>query len=357
MKTIYIVSTEPFSGKGWITLMLGLKFKENGLKIGYFRPLGTIPIKIDDSLIDEDAFYFDKTLGLNLDKKLISPVLMTDKSVEQIVSEQKEENKNLDRYFKKVVQAYKKISIGKNVFIIGGAGSLFTTGMIFNLDVLRLSNEFNAKVLVVVKYGNYMIDSILASKKLLNNRMIGVVFNSIPEEKIEYMKKYAVPYLRKKGIEVFGLIPFSNILCSISVKELVDNLFCEVVCGKDKIDNLVQHFCVGAMNVNSALKYFRQLSNKAVITGGDRSDIQLAALETPTVCLILTGNLYPNSAIIGKAESLGVPILLVKNDTLSTVEKIERLLVHIPVKGKQKLNHAKLLFDKYFDYKKFYHSL
>ena len=36
---------------------------------------------------------------------------------------------------------------------------------------------------------------------------------------------------------------------------------------------------VGAMSVESALSYFRRKPNKAVITGGDRADIQLAALE------------------------------------------------------------------------------
>jgi len=60
---------------------------------------------------------------------------------------------------------------------------------------------------------------------------------------------------------------------------------------------------VGAMNVDSALAHFRRQPNKAVITGGDRPDIQLAALETSTRCLILTGNLPPNPLIIGRAKS------------------------------------------------------
>lgn len=43
MKTLYIGSAEPYAGKGWITLALGLKLKEKGLKLAYYRPIGTIP--------------------------------------------------------------------------------------------------------------------------------------------------------------------------------------------------------------------------------------------------------------------------------------------------------------------------
>ena len=89
------------------------------------------------------------------------------------------------------------------------------------------------------------------------------------------------------------------------------------------MDELVEHFMIGAMNVESALSYFRKVSNKAVITGGDRSDIQLAALETPTKCLILTGELYPNASILGRAQEVGVPIVVVRADTANTLEVCE----------------------------------
>ena len=59
---------------------------------------------------------------------------------------------------------------------------------------------------------------------------------------------------------------------------------------------------------------------KALITGGDRSDIHLVALETATRCLILTGNLRPMPEVVRRAEELGVPVLLVRQNTLEVVE-------------------------------------
>ena len=69
---------------------------------------------------------------------------------------------------------------------------------------------------------------------------------------------------------------------------------------------------------------FRKQTNKAVITSGDRADIQLAALETSTTCLILTGNLRPSPLIVKQADEFDVAVLLVRSNTLETVEAVER---------------------------------
>jgi uncharacterized protein len=72
------------------------------------------------------------------------------------------------------------------------------------------------------------------------------------------------------------------------------------------------------------------------VTGGDRFDIQMAALESSTQCLVLTGRLAPRADILERAQDLEVPILSVDLDTLTTVEKIEQAFdqvrLHEPIK-------------------------
>jgi BioD-like phosphotransacetylase family protein len=78
------------------------------------------------------------------------------------------------------------------------------------------------------------------------------------------------------------------------------------------------------MSADTALGHFRRTRDAAVITGGDRSDIHTAALEAPGVkCLILTGGHRPPGAVVGKAEENGIPILVVRTDTLTTIERAE----------------------------------
>ena len=67
----------------------------------------------------------------------------------------------------------------------------------------------------------------------------------------------------------------------------------------------------------------------AVVTGGDRTDLQLAALETSTHCLILTGHIPPQPLILSRAEDLEIPILTVNLDTLTTVEIVDRAFGHV----------------------------
>jgi len=88
------------------------------------------------------------------------------------------------------------------------------------------------------------------------------------------------------------------------------------------MDRIVEDIVIGAMTAESALGYLRRAANKAVITGGDRSEVALAALETNTSALILTGGLYPDVKVIARAEEKGIPLILVHYDTYSTIERM-----------------------------------
>jgi BioD-like phosphotransacetylase family protein len=123
------------------------------------------------------------------------------------------------------------------------------------------------------------------------------------------------------------------------------------------LDDLVERFSIGAMNFEGALRYFRKIRSKAVITGGDRPDIQLAALETDTRCLILTGNLYPNETIIAKAEERNVPIMVVQRDTYSVVEQVEDIMSRLRIRDERKINRAIQLVDEEFDFALLYERL
>jgi hypothetical protein len=120
------------------------------------------------------------------------------------------------------------------------------------------------------------------------------------------------------------------------------------------VDELVEHLMVGAMSVESALSYFRRKPNKAVITGGDRPDIQLAALETSTKCVILTGNLHPSPIILGRAEEVGVPMVLVRQDTLTAVEVIERFFGKTRFHLEKKVRRFDEMLADRFDYERLY---
>ena len=57
MIPIFIASVSPFSGKNLICLGLGLKFKKDGYKVGYLKPVGFSPVVVENVLTDADAVF------------------------------------------------------------------------------------------------------------------------------------------------------------------------------------------------------------------------------------------------------------------------------------------------------------
>ncbi len=86
---------------------------------------------------------------------------------------------------------------------------------------------------------------------------------------------------------------------------------------------------IGAMTPETALEQMRRVSRKAIVTGGDRTDIQMAALSTDTSCLVLTGGLYPARSVLNKASELGVPVLVTALNTLEAAEAVDHLIARI----------------------------
>ncbi|MEW6679679.1 MAG: DRTGG domain-containing protein, partial [bacterium] len=188
-------------------------------------------------------------------------------------------------------------------------------------------------------------DRILSLKELLGDRLKGVILNMALEEDMEFAKKEG-DFLNKNGVCLFGIIPFVNTLQSTSIKALKDELGAKILCGEEHLDKLVQSVMVGAMDPDHAITFFQRKKNLAVITGGDRADIQLAALEANATCLILTGGFPPSDIILGLANQRNTPILLVSYDTLTTAQKTEWLIGHSRTHEEAKLSSLKELIKE-----------
>ena len=141
------------------------------------------------------------------------------------------------------------------------------------------------------------------------------------------------------------------------MEELVRRLNARVICCPEKLELMVETLSIGAMSVNSAMEFFRRRRNMAVVTGADRTDIQLAALEASTQCLILTGAGEPLPQLINRSEELDVPLLKVDRDTLSTVEVIEQAFGHVRLHESVKASYAFRLVKENCDLDRIFRTL
>jgi BioD-like phosphotransacetylase family protein len=331
-----------FSGKSLITLGLGLLLREKGLSIGYIKPYGKIPLKQEGKIIDADADFMKKALGISEPSEVVSPFVATFEAQNSLLK-----GKPSDR-FEDVRKALSAIT-GKDLVLVGGAAD-FYEGATFGINTLKLIRHLNAKTLVVEPWnGDSSVDSIVGAKELLGDNFLGAVINKVPQVAHDHVKNAVRPFLEKRDIPVFAALHRDILLDAITVRQLNEILGGKVLCCEEGLDDFIESFSIGAMDVDSALRYFRRTPNKAVITGAHRSDIQLAALETPTKCIVLTGGLYTNDVIIGKAKTTGVPVISVHEDTYSTVEKIESVLGKIRIREQKKVVKTKEIIEKEFD--------
>jgi uncharacterized protein len=341
--TLYLASLEAYSGKTAMSVALGLEFKERGLSVGYMKPLGTLPVEIGGLLSDEDCVFVTQALGIDEPLGRVCPILMTPDLMEEPIKGP------VTGVREQIIDSYNQVSKGRDVVIVEGSATL-ADGYALGVATSYLASATDAKVLLITRYQRGLnIDEILMAKDTLGDRLIGVLVNSVPQEVKPYVRAQFPAFLNRHGMTSYGILPVDKVLMAITIGELVGLLDGELLCCRDKVDDLVENFAVGAMNVDAALKYFLRMPNKAVITGGDRADIQLAALQTSTKVMILTGNLHPDAIILGRAMELGVPVVVVKADTMRAVELVEKALGRIRLTSPRQIDRLQQIVKREVD--------
>ena len=124
----------------------------------------------------------------------------------------------------------------------------------------------------------------------------------------------------------------------------------KILNNEEKSGDLVEEYLLGAMVVGSAIPYFSRKKNKAVIIHQDRPDMQLAALETPTRCLVLSGSQEPPVYNVRQiAESRGIPIISTGTGTNEVITSIEDSLLEARINQVQKLDRLAELVRQNLD--------
>ena len=352
MKSIYIMSLEPLSGKTATCLVFGKRLQADGFRVSYLKPISMQPWRIDNQIADEDAAFVKEVLGLPEPPWQLSSIVITEESLQDII--QRDQQLNLIDKIKSVCDSAEK---DYDVFLVEG-GSTFTEGYLVGLPSSVFAEKFHCQILVLIRYHSdiQLFDEALGAKNNLRESLHGIIINRVPQDAQKFIEEDARPYLEKRSIPVFGVLPEIRSLSAMTVGEIAQKLNAEILTKSIHHQALVENLTVGAMTADTALSRFRKQMNKAVITGGDRTDIQLAALETSTTCLILTGNLPPSPLIIKQADEFGVTILLVPSNTMETIETIEQVFGKTRLRQPDKLKQYEDLVNKNVNYERLWES-
>jgi hypothetical protein len=346
---LYITSTQSFSGKSAVCVTFMHRMRKDGYKVGYLKPFSSAARVMAESGIDEDARFVKQTFKLVEPLELLAPVVLTNQTLRKIMADGDTD------YRHKVQEAAQKVGAGKDIVIMEGSAN-FHEGYIVDLSPKETVRLVDAKVIAVVGYQDSLqvVDDILNAQVYMKEFLLGVIVNNVPPSRMGYMYELVAPYVQKQGVNLLSVLPHEQILHSVSVHDIAEHLEAELLCGHDCNEELIENLMVAAMNVEQALNHFHRVPNKVVIVGSDRPDIQLAALETSTKALILTGHTPINPMIQAKAEERSVAIIFSPHDTLPTVEKVERFFGRARFHQFEKVEHFEFLLNNTLDFNELY---
>lgn len=337
MDTVIIASMRESAGK--TSAIVGIGAAANK-KISYIKPFGDRILYRKKRLWDYDSSLVTALFGLKED-----PVDMSigfDHSKLRYMY-------NEETTRQKVLETIGRVNKERALLFIEGGRDL-TYGISVHLDTLALARYTGGKLFIVVSgEEDSILDDLLFLKKHIN--LGGVTLNGVIVNKVHNLEEFQslyMPAIDRMGIQVIGIIPHQSELTYFSVAYLAERLFAKILCGEEGLSRVVKNIVIGAWSANVFLQdpLFKK-ENKLVITGGDRIDMILAALESDTSGIILTNNILPPSNIISKASERNIPLLIVFSDTYQTAKQIEALEPMMTKEDTGKTELLKSLFQKH----------
>ena len=302
MKTLIIAAVNRESGK--TVVALGIALNHPG-KVDYIKPIRGTLVKVGDEVRERDAYLVHQALDLEGAASEKSPIsLGTSQGADADA----------------LVSQLKDLAQGSDLLLVE-TGQTAEMGLNERVSAFDLAKAMGEDLVLVTDDDEHNLDTVLMMCEFAEVKGVGVkgvIVNNDRDGRLAEL-------LDGKGIPVLGTIPHEPKLAMFRVEEVLDEVGGECVAGSTGLDRMVENVVIGAMTVETALPIMRRIPRKCVITGGDRSDLQLAALTTDTSCLVLTGGIRPNSHVMAEAHDQGVPVIVISGHTYQVAERFERL--------------------------------
>ena len=357
---VFIAATRQNDGKTTTSLGLLAALQQHFPRVGYIKPVGQRFVSIDEQMIDEDTVLMDAVYQLNCPLVDMSPI-----AVEPDFTRKYLETSNNEALVRRIQKAFDRVSWEKDFVLCEGSGHA-GVGSVFDLSNAQIAKLLGAKAIIVTGGGiGKPIDEVALNQALFEKEgvpILGVIINKVLEEKLDYVTRFARRGLKRRGLELLGVIPYQPMLCSPSVDLVREELKAELLNQPASMDTLVEDVVVGAMSAHNTMKFLQQ--GTLLITPGDREDILLAAgasLVTrgdhALAGIVLTGGFRPTEPVLQILTQLTVPVLLARQDSYRVASKVHDLTVKTRPRDAQKISLIRNVVTQSVNVKKILQSL
>src|SRR6185369_9665556 len=326
--------------------------KKHYPRIGYIKPVGQRFVEIEEQKIDEDTVLMDRVYRLNCPLVDMSPI-----AVEPDFTRKYLESSNNETLVKKIQKAFDRVAWEKDFVLCEGSGHA-GVGSVFDLSNAQVAKLTASKVIIVTSGGiGKPIDEVSLNQALFereNVEIIGVIVNKVIPGKLDYVTGFLRRGLKRKGLELLGVIPHQRILSSPTVDIIREELRAELLNSPGQLHNLVDIVVVGAMSVHNAVNFFKP--GALMIIPGDREDILLAAAaelclqgKDDVAGIVLTDNLRPGEHVLKVIKEMPFPVLLATADSYEVASKVHDLTVKTRPDDTEKISLIRDLIATHVD--------
>ena len=357
---VFIAATRQNDGKTTMSLGLLAALQRYYPRIGYIKPVGQRFIEIAEHKIDEDTVLMDSVYRLNCPLVDMSPI-----AVEPDFTRKYLANAHYDSLVRKIEKAFDRVAWEKEFVLCEGSGHA-GVGSVFDLSNAQVAKLLGAKVIIVTRGGiGKPIDEVALNQALFEKEgveIIGVIVNKVLPDKVDYVIEFVRKGLKRKGLELLGVIPHQEILSRPTLKLICEELKAEALNHSKQMANLVEDIVIGAMSVQNAVQFFQR--GVLVIIPGDREDILLAAAAemcTPDhsdlAGIVLTGNLRPGEHVMKLIHEMPFPVLLAQQDSYEVASQVHDMTVKTRPDDTTKITLIRDMIAKHVDVKKILSAL
>ena len=321
MPGLYVTSLAPGAGRTAVAAGLAALLAARGKKSAYFKPFAVVSQEAQPGRGDPDASFCQEALA---QPESPAPTPVTADALAA----------GLGDLAPAARQRWSELSAGKDVVVVDG---LVASGPTAAASA-ELAELADSGVVAVVRYRRGMdLEEVKALKGRFGQRLLGVLLNAVPAVSLREAEEETAASLRAAGVAVLGIIPEEQLLLGFTVEEYGARLGGRVINNRERAGEIVESLLIGAMALDPGEYYYERKQNKALITRGDRPDLQWSALESSTRCLILTQDMEPIPYVLEKAKEEEVPVMVVPKGTLDTIAEIEGFVTEPTFHHPQKL--------------------
>ncbi|AGW13265.1 phosphate acetyltransferase [Megalodesulfovibrio gigas] len=354
VKNLYIIGTEPRTGKSAIALGLTQMLLRDVQRVAFFRPIisgGQGNRKDHDINLILSQFYLNQRYEDTYAFTLAEARDIVNRGEHALLVETiLNKYKGLERRFD---------------FVLCEGTDFLGSDPAFEVDInSEIAANLGAPVLLVTNAQGKSPEEIVSSTQLAIDGfeekgldILATIINRAEVKDKDYVLSQLSCKFRSTTECLHYVIPEEPSLGKPTVKDVAKWLDAEVLIGREQLDAQVDDYLVAAMQVGNFLDYISK--NCLVVTPGDRSDIILScyasrqSTEYPDMAgIVLTGGIEPQRNIRKLIEGWSgnpMPVLLTKGHTFKTARVLMDLYGRIEADDQKKIATALGTFETNVD--------